>query len=69
MATLGIPMASTAHRGLVRSAIATETWTQVRLATATDQLANACVASTTPQVSTVRLASPVFMEMLSCLEA
>ena len=68
MATSGIPMASTVLPGLARSAIATETSTQVPLATATGQLGNAFVASTTPQVSTVRPASPVFMEMLLCLE-
>ena len=68
MATSGIPMASTVLPGLARSAIATETSTQVPLATATGQLGNAFVASTTPQVSTVRPASPVFMETLLCLE-
>ena len=68
MATSGILMASTVHPGLVRNAIATETWTRVPLATATGQLANAYVASTTPQDSTARLASPDFMEMRSCLE-
>ena len=68
MATSGIPMASTVLPGPVRSAIAMEMWTQVLLATATGQQVNVFVASTTPQVSIVRPASPVFMEMLSCLE-
>ena len=69
MATLGIPMGSTVPPGLVRSAIATGTSTQVLLATVTGHPANAYVASTTPLASTVRPVSPASMEMLLCLEA